>query len=95
MKKKVIITLRLTVDEEKILERVARALRATRSEALRAALREKSARLEREETMTAYDRIKHYIPEKTGPVRKYSLALNVSDEFYKIVREKIRGRGSR
>lgn len=94
MKKTVTITLRLTSEEEKVLDRVARALRATRSEALRAVLRDKGLRLEREETMTVHDRLKHYIPEARGPVRKRSLALNASDEFYKIVQEKHRGRRS-
>lgn len=88
MKKTVTITLRLTTEEEKVLDRVARELRATRSEALRAVLRDKGRRLEREEGMTAHDRLKHYIPEARGPVRKRSLALNVSEEFYKIVKEK-------
>lgn len=94
MKKTVTITLRLTPGEEKVLDRVARALRATRSEALRAVLKDKSASLEREETMTAYDHLKRHIPESRGPVRKRSLALNASEEFYKIVLEKHRGRGS-
>ena len=88
MKKTVTITLRLTADEEKVLDRVARDLRANRSEALRAVLREKGLRLEREETMSIHDRLKHYIPERRGPVRKRSVATNVSDEFYKILKEK-------
>lgn len=95
MNRKVTITLRLTAEEEKVLDRVARALRATRSEALRAVLKDKAASLAREETMTAHDHLKRYIPESRGPMRKRSLALNASEEFYKIVREKIRGRGSR
>ena len=88
MKKTVTITLRLTTEEEKVLDRVARELRATRSEALRAVLKDKGARLEREETMSAYDHFKPYIPERRGPVRKRSLALNVSEEFLKFVQEK-------
>jgi predicted transcriptional regulator len=88
MKKTVTITLRLTPEEEKVLDRVARALRATRSEALRAVLKDKGLRLEREESMSAHDRLKHYIPEALGPLRKRSLALNASEEFLKIVQEK-------
>jgi hypothetical protein len=95
MKKTVTITLRLTPEEEKVLDRVARALRATRSEALRAVLKDEGLRLEREETMSAHDHLKRYIPENRGPVRKRSLALNVSEEFLKIVLEKHRGRRSR
>ena len=95
MKKTVTITLRLTPEEEKVLDRVARALRATRSEALRAVLKEKARGLEREETMTAYDHLKRYIPESREPMRKRSLAANVSDEFYKIVLEKHRTRRPR
>ncbi|MDD5301622.1 MAG: hypothetical protein PHS14_00820 [Elusimicrobia bacterium] len=88
MKKTVTITLRLTPEEEKVLDRVARALRATRSEALRAVLKDRGLRLEREETMSVHDRLKHYIPERRGPVRKRSLALNASEEFLKTVLEK-------
>lgn len=93
MKKTVTITLRLTTEEEKVLDRVARALRATRSEALRAVLRDKGRGLEREESMSAYDHLRRYIPESRGPVRRRSLASNASEEFYKILREKHRGRG--
>ena len=88
MKKTVTITLRLTTEEEKVLDRVARELRATRSEALRAVLRDKGRRLELEEGMSVHDHLKHYIPEARGPVRKRSLALNVSEEVYKIIKEK-------
>lgn len=88
MKKTVTITLRLTPEEEKVLDRVARALRATRSEALRAVLKDRGLRLEREETMTVHDRLERYIPEARGPVRKRSLALNVSEEVLKIIQEK-------
>jgi len=95
MNRKVTITLRLTAEEEKVLDRVARSLRATRSEALRAVLREKGAGLEREETMSAHERLKHYIPAASGPMRKNSLAHNASEAFYQIVREKIRGRRAR
>ena len=94
MKKTVTITLRLTPDEEKVLDRVAREMRATRSEALRAVLKDKGRRLEREETMSIHDRLKHYIPERVGPVRKRSLAKNVKEEFLKYVLEK-HGRRSR
>jgi hypothetical protein len=90
MRKTVTITLRLTSDEEKVLDRVARALKATRSEALRAALKDKGLRLEREATMSVHDRLKHYIPERRGPVRKRSLALNSSEEFLKILQEQHR-----
>ena len=88
MKRTVTITLRLTSGEEKVLDRVARELRATRSEALRAVLRDKGRRLEQEEGMSVHDHLKHYIPEARGPVRKRSLALNVSEEVYKIIKEK-------
>ena len=88
MKKTVTITLRLTTEEEKVLDRVARELRATRSEALRAVLRDKGRRLESEKGMTVHDHLKHYIPEARGPVRKCSLALNVSEEVYKIIKVK-------
>lgn len=88
MKKTVTITLRLTPEEEKVLDRVARALKATRSEALRAVLKDKGRRLEREEGMSAHDLLKGYIPQVRGPVRKRSLARDVGDEFYKIVKEK-------
>lgn len=88
MNRKVTITLRLTAEEEKVLDRVARALRATRSEALRAVLKDRGLRLEREETMSVHDRLKHYIPAARGPVRKRSLAYNASEEFYKILKEK-------
>ncbi len=94
MNRKVTITLRLTAEEEKILDRVARSLRATRSEALRAVLKDKAKVLEREEKMTVHDRLKHYIPAADGPVRKRSLAYNASEAFYQIVKEKIRGRRS-
>lgn len=69
MKKTVTITLRLTDSEEKTLDRVARAHGASRSEALRAALSTEAARLERIETMSAYDRLKRYIPAK-GSAKK-------------------------
>lgn len=95
MKKTVTITLRLTAEEEKVLDQVARALRATRSEALRAVLRDKGRRLEREEGMSAHERLKHYIPEARGPVCKRSLALNVGPEVYQIIKEKHDGRRSR
>jgi hypothetical protein len=88
MKKTVTITLRLTPEEEKVLDRVARELRATRSEALRAVLRDKGRRLEQEEGMSVHDRLKHYIPEQRGPVRKRSNALNVREEVLKIILEK-------
>ena len=88
MKKTVTITLRLTTEEEKVLDRVARELRATRSEALRAALRDQGRRLENEKGMTAYDHLKRYIPEQRGPVRKRSNALNVREEVLKIILEK-------
>jgi hypothetical protein len=92
MKRTVTITLRLTAEEEKVLDRVASELRASRSEALRAVLRDRGAKLVREETMTAHDFLKHYIPKQRGPLRKRSLAENVSEEFHKIVLEKHRGR---
>ena len=76
------------MEEEKVLDRVARELRATRSEALRAALRDKGRQLEREEGMSAHDRLKHYIPLQSGPVRKRSNALNVREEVLKIILEK-------
>ena len=88
MKKTVTITLRLTIEEEKVLDRVASALQATRSEALRAVLRDQGRRLEREEGMSAHDRLKHYIPQQRGPVRKRSNALNVREEVLKIILEK-------
>jgi len=88
MKKTVTITLRLTPEEEKVLDRVAHALRATRSEALRAVLKDKGLSLQREETMTAHDWLKSYIPESKGPMRKRSNALNVKEEVLKIILEK-------
>ncbi len=64
MKKKVTITLRLTVDEEKILDRVARAHGATRSEAMRTALIGEAARIARTENLSGHDQLKRYIPAK-------------------------------
>lgn len=64
MNKTVTITLRLTADEEKILDRVARAHGATRSEAMRTALLGEAARIERNMTMSGYERLKRYIPAK-------------------------------
>lgn len=95
MNKKVTITLRLTVDEEKMLDRVARSHGATRSEAIRTALVGEAARIARTENLSVHDQLKRYIPERRGPVRRRSLALNASEEFLKIVQEKHRGRGSR
>lgn len=62
MNKKVTITLRLTVDEEKILDRVARAHRATRSEAIRTALLGEAARIARTQNLSGHDQLKRYIP---------------------------------
>lgn len=95
MKRTVTITLRLTVEEEKVLDRVARELRASRSEALRAVLMDRGAKLEREKTMTAHDLLKHYIPEQRGPLRKQSLAENAGDKIYKMLKEKYRGSRAR
>lgn len=64
MNKKVTITLRLTVDEERILDRVARAQGTSRSETLRAALIAEASRLERRQYQSAYEQIKRYIPAK-------------------------------
>ncbi len=64
MKKTVTITLRLTADEEKILDRVARAHGATRSEAMRTALMGEAARIERTMNTSGYERLKRYIPAK-------------------------------
>lgn len=95
MNRKVTITLRLTADEEKILDRVARSLRATRSEALRAVLKDKAKVLEREEKMTVHDRLKQYIPAADGPVKKRSVARNASEEFYNMLKEEHDARRSR
>ncbi|MDP3542042.1 MAG: DUF6290 family protein [Elusimicrobiota bacterium] len=62
MNKKVTITLRLTVDEEKILDRIARAHGATRSEAIRTALIGEAARIARTENLSGHDQLKRYIP---------------------------------
>lgn len=64
MNKKVTITLRLTVDEERILDRVARARGTTRSEALRTALIMEAARIERTQNMSGHEQLKRYIPAK-------------------------------
>lgn len=69
MNKTVTITLRLTVDEERILDRLARAQGATRSEALRAALIGEAARIEKTQTLSAHERLKRYIPAKGSKVR--------------------------
>ena len=82
------VTITLTLEEEKILNRVAREFRTTRAGALRVALREAGRKLDREETMSAHDWLKRYIPEKRGPVRKRSNALNVREEVLKIIQEK-------
>jgi hypothetical protein len=90
MRKTVTITLRLTLEEEKVLNRVARVLRTTRPEALRAVLKDAGLRLKREESMSAHDRLKHYIPERRGPVKKRSVALHSSQEFLKMLQRKHR-----
>lgn len=95
MKKSVTITLRLTPEEERVLDRVARALRATRSGALRAALRGEGRRLERERDMSAHEHLKRYIPANAGPVRRTSLARGAGARFLDIVEEKHRGRRAR
>lgn len=69
MNKKVTVTLRLTVDEEKILDRLARAHGTTRSEALRTALIGEAARVERTQTLSAHERLKRYIPAQGSMVK--------------------------
>lgn len=64
MNKRVTITLRLTAEEEKILDRVARAQGTTRSEALRAALIRESVRIERTQSLSGHEQLKRYIPAK-------------------------------
>jgi hypothetical protein len=84
----VTITLRLTGDEEKTLDRVARAHGASRSEALRAALIAEAARLERVETMSAHDRLKRYIPAKGGAGKgKRPSALDSRRRFIEYLEE--------
>lgn len=78
MNKKVTITLRLTVDEERILDRVARAQRTTRSEALRAALMAESIRIERTQSLSGHEQMKRYIPAK-GSGLKGGKKLNALD----------------
>lgn len=58
------ITIRLTVHEERILDRVARAQGTTRSKVLRGALIAEATRLERKQHLSAYEQIKRYIPAK-------------------------------
>jgi len=87
----VTITLRLTGDEEKTLDRVARAHGASRSEALRAALIAEAARLERVETMSAHDRLKRYIPAKGSAGKgKRPSALDSRRQFTEYLEEKHR-----
>lgn len=95
MKKTVTVTLRLTPEEERVLDRVARALRATRSEALRAVLKDEGLRLAREQALSAHEHLKRYIPVNPGPVRRRSLARGASAGFLEIVEEKHRGRRAR
>jgi len=64
MNKKVTITLRLTVDEERMLDRVAKAQGTSRSETLRAALIAEAFRLDRKQNLSCYEQIKRYIPAK-------------------------------
>ena len=75
MKKTVTITLRLTADERKVLDRVARAHRATRSEAIRTALIGEAARIARTENLSGHERLKRYIPAR-GSGRKDLSALD-------------------
>ncbi|MBI2386209.1 MAG: ribbon-helix-helix protein, CopG family [Elusimicrobia bacterium] len=77
MNKTVTITLRLTADERKVLDRVARAHGATRSEAIRTALLGEAARIARTENLSGHERLKRYIPAK-GSGRKDLSALDSS-----------------
>lgn len=69
MNKTVTITLRLTVEEERILDRMAKAQGTSRSEALRAALIEEAARIERKQNLSGYEQLKRYIPAKGSMVK--------------------------
>lgn len=89
MNKTVTITLRLTVDEEKILDRIARAHRATRSEAIRTALLGEAARIARAENLSGHDRLKRYIPAK-GSGRKDLSALDSKRLYVEHLVEKHR-----
>ena len=75
MKKTVTIPWRLTADERKVLDRVARAHRATRSEAIRTALIGEAARIARTENLSGHERLKRYIPAR-GSGRKDLSALD-------------------
>lgn len=91
MKKSVTITLRLTAAEEKILDRVARAHGATRSEAMRASLLGEAARIERAESASAYDRLKGYIPARPSVWEgKRPSALDSSRTWAEDLKEKHR-----
>jgi hypothetical protein len=91
MKRTVTITLRLTSDEKKTLDRVARALKTTPSEALRSVLREEAAKMSRVESLSAHDRLKRYIPaEGSARGRRKPSALNSGEQFAKLLLEKHR-----
>ena len=91
MKKTVMITLRLTVDEKRTLDQVALSLRTTPSEALRSVLRGEAEKMSRLETSSAHDRLKRYIPAKgSGRGRKQFSALNSGKQFAELLWEKHR-----
>ncbi len=91
MKKTVTITLRLTPEEERVLDRVARDRRATRSGALRAVLKDEGLRLAREETMSIHDRLKRYIPAQGSAWKgKRPSARDSSRQFADYLLEKHR-----
>ncbi len=91
MNKTVTITLRLTADEEKILDRVARAHGATRSEAIRTSLVGEAARIARSATLSAHDRLRRYIPaEGSAKGAHRPSALDSGRQFTELLLEKHR-----
>lgn len=65
MKRKVAVKLSFNAADKRLLDWVARAQGVTRPEALRRALLEEAAQIERDKEPTVHEQLKKYIPKIT------------------------------